>query len=115
MTVHVTPENLGPVTVRAVITGDDVRIEMFAPSETGREALRQILTELRRDIAGAGLAAALDLSSKSHPESGQEFRGDADEPAAAAARPTATAPDVPNAASPTSRSPLATTVLDITV
>jgi flagellar hook-length control protein FliK len=89
MTVQVTPENLGPVTVRAVISADDIRIELFSASEGGREALRQILSDLRRDLAGSGLSASLDLSSKDAQDSRHERapfreipRGDAPAPVA---------------------------------
>jgi len=67
VTVKVTPENLGPVTVRAHIGADGVRMELFAPNDAGREALRAILTDLRRDLAGQGASANLDLSSQNQP------------------------------------------------
>lgn len=62
LTVNVSPDNLGPVTVRAHVSGDGIRVELFAPNEAGREALRGILPELRRDLAGSGMSASLDLS-----------------------------------------------------
>jgi len=65
LTINVTPENLGPLTVRAHVTGEHIRVELFAPTELAREALRAILPELRRDLAGGGLNAQLDLSSQS--------------------------------------------------
>lgn len=64
ITINVTPENLGPVTVRAHVTGESVRVELFAPTDAGRDALRTILPDLRRDLAGSGLNTALDLSSE---------------------------------------------------
>ncbi|MCU1546794.1 MAG: hypothetical protein JWP30_1894, partial [Homoserinimonas sp.] len=67
MTVTVTPDNLGPVTVRAHVSADGLRVELFAPNDFGREAIRAILPELRRDLAGGGLSAHLDLSSDSRP------------------------------------------------
>ncbi|WP_442864176.1 flagellar hook-length control protein FliK [Arthrobacter sp. ATA002] len=72
MTLSVTPENLGPVTVRALISSEGVRVEMFAPTETAREALRHILADLRRDLAGggAGMPATLTLSDQNHPGNG---------------------------------------------
>ncbi|GAA3863573.1 hypothetical protein GCM10022381_04440 [Leifsonia kafniensis] len=70
LTITVTPDNLGPVTVRAHVAGEHVRIELFAPNGEGRDALKQILTDLRRDLASQGLGAQLDLSSKSQPDSG---------------------------------------------
>jgi flagellar hook-length control protein FliK len=67
VTVKVTPENLGPVTVRAHIGAEGVRMELFAPTDAGREALRSILTDLRRDLASQGATANLDLSSQNQP------------------------------------------------
>lgn len=65
MTVHVNPENLGPVTVQAHISAGNVRIELTAASSDGRDVLRQILPDLKRDLAGTGSNATLDLSSGS--------------------------------------------------
>ena len=72
MTLSVTPDNLGPVTVRALISSEGVRVELFAPTETGREALRHLLPELRRDLAGgsAGTTTTLTLSDQNLPGSG---------------------------------------------
>jgi hypothetical protein len=67
VTVRVAPENLGPVTVRARIGADGVRIELFAPTDVGRAAVQAVLAELRRDLAGTGLGASLDLSQHSAP------------------------------------------------
>lgn len=67
LTVKVVPENLGPVTVRAHIGPDGLRVELFAPSDLGRESLRSILPDLRRDLADQGLPATLDLSSQNQP------------------------------------------------
>jgi flagellar hook-length control protein FliK len=74
MTVAVDPENLGPVTVQAHISAAGVRVELFAASADGREALRQILPDLKRDLAGAGLNASLDLSAGNQPGGGQDAR-----------------------------------------
>jgi flagellar hook-length control protein FliK len=63
MTINVAPDNLGPVTVRAHVTVDTVRVELFAPTDAGRDALRAILPDLRRDLAGSGLHTNLELSS----------------------------------------------------
>lgn len=68
MTLSVTPENLGPVTVRAQIGADGVRVELFAANDAGREALRAILQDLKRDLASAGFGAELDLSSQNQPD-----------------------------------------------
>lgn len=62
LTLSVTPDNLGPVTVRAHIAGGDLRIELFAPHDAGREALRALAAELRRDLAGIAPTASLSVS-----------------------------------------------------
>ena len=67
MTLRLSPEDLGPLTVRAHIEGAGVRIELFAPGEAGREAVRGILPELRRDLSESGFGASLDLSEHNTP------------------------------------------------
>ncbi|WP_284754204.1 flagellar hook-length control protein FliK [Arthrobacter sp. efr-133-R2A-120] len=67
MTLKLSPENLGPLTVRAHIEGAGVRIELFAPGEAGREAVRSILPELRRGLGESGFGASLDLSEHNAP------------------------------------------------
>ncbi|MCU1507305.1 MAG: hypothetical protein JWP05_2274 [Microbacteriaceae bacterium] len=67
VTVSVTPDNLGPVIVRAQVSPNGIRVELFAPNDAGREALRSILPELRRDLAGSGLNSNLNLSSDGRP------------------------------------------------
>ena len=67
MTISVTPDNLGPVTVRAHVTGEGVRVELFAPNEAGRDALRAIMADLKRDLASTGMNANLDLSNQNRP------------------------------------------------
>ncbi|MGX5697395.1 flagellar hook-length control protein FliK [Agromyces soli] len=76
VSVRVAPEEFGPVTVRAVVGADgQVRVELQAPSEAGREALRQALGDLRRDGAAAGFGATLDLA----PRDDDDRPADADE------------------------------------
>ncbi|MHA7222565.1 flagellar hook-length control protein FliK [Arthrobacter sp. RHLT1-20] len=67
MTLQVTPEDLGPMTVRAHIDAGGVRIELFAPGDAGREAIRGILPELRKELADAGFGASLDVSEHGGP------------------------------------------------
>ncbi|MEB0305800.1 hypothetical protein QN345_10850, partial [Cryobacterium sp. 10I1] len=64
----VNPDNLGPVIVRAHIGGSAIRVELFAPTDLGRDALRAILPELRRDLAQGGTDTRLDLSGNSQPD-----------------------------------------------
>ncbi|WBM80108.1 flagellar hook-length control protein FliK [Cryobacterium breve] len=68
MTITVNPDNLGPVTVRAHIGGSSIRVELFAPTDLARDALRAILPELRRDLAQGGTDTRLDLSGNSQPD-----------------------------------------------
>lgn len=63
LTLTVSPENLGPVTVRAHISGGAIHIELHAPNDLGREALRAVLADLRRDLAAAAPHASLMLST----------------------------------------------------
>jgi flagellar hook-length control protein FliK len=58
------------MTVRAHIDATGVRIELFAPGDAGRDALRTILPELRRGLAESGLGASLDLSDHGAPPDG---------------------------------------------
>ncbi|MEO3932107.1 flagellar hook-length control protein FliK [Micrococcaceae bacterium Sec7.4] len=69
MTLKVSPEDLGPMTVRAHIDAAGVRIELFAPGDAGREAIRGILPELRKELADAGFGASLDVSEHNGPGS----------------------------------------------
>jgi flagellar hook-length control protein FliK len=68
--VSVAPDNLGPVTVRAQVSADGMRVELFAPTDVGRDAIRAILPDLRKDIAGSGLNSNLTLSSQNQPTDG---------------------------------------------
>lgn len=67
LTVTVTPDNLGPVTVRAQVGGDGIRVDLFAPTDAGRDALRSALPDLRKDLSAGGLSAQLNLSSQNQP------------------------------------------------
>lgn len=77
MTISVTPDTLGPVTVRAHVGPEGIRVELFAPTDLGRDAIRAILPDLRKDLAGAGVGANLDLSSQNQPSDAGGRRGDA--------------------------------------
>ncbi|KQR34580.1 MULTISPECIES: flagellar hook-length control protein FliK [Curtobacterium] len=68
VTVQVVPDSLGPVTVRAHVTAHGMHVELFAASDAGREAVRQVLPDLRRDAGGTGVSTTLDLSSQNQPQ-----------------------------------------------
>jgi flagellar hook-length control protein FliK len=76
MTISITPDTLGPVTVRAHVSPEGIRVELFAPTDLGRDAIRAILPDLRKDLAGAGVGANLDLSSQNQPSDFGDRRGD---------------------------------------
>ncbi|WP_146065702.1 flagellar hook-length control protein FliK [Arthrobacter pityocampae] len=63
ITVTVAPDDLGPITIRASFTSDGTRLEFFSSTDTGREALKQALPELRREASSSGLSASLDLGT----------------------------------------------------
>lgn len=65
VTVQVVPDSLGPVTVRAHVTAHGMHVELFAASDAGRDAVRQVLPDLRRE--GSAVSTTLDLSSQNHP------------------------------------------------
>ncbi|MFC0249939.1 hypothetical protein ACFFIO_15635 [Citricoccus parietis] len=62
-TVRISPEALGPVTLEATSRDGAIRLEITAATEAGRENLRVVLTELRRELAAAQPGATLELSS----------------------------------------------------
>src|SRR5690606_13932386 len=53
----------GPVTVRAHVGADGIRIELLAPTDQGREALKAMLPDLKRDLAQGGMGASLHLGT----------------------------------------------------
>lgn len=75
MTLKVSPDDLGPVTVRAHISAEGVRLELFAAGDAGRDVVRHALPDLRRELAQQGLTASLDLSGRDTPGQGQQQPG----------------------------------------
>ncbi len=64
LTLTVNPESLGPVTVTAHVgRAGDVRVEIVGATEVGREALRAIVADLRRDLAAVMPHATLSVGS----------------------------------------------------
>ncbi|WP_111466951.1 flagellar hook-length control protein FliK [Microbacterium suaedae] len=66
VTLTIAPEHLGAVTVRAEIDrAGEMRIELSGGSDAGRDALRMIVTDLRRDLAAISPNATLHLGQGS--------------------------------------------------
>lgn len=120
MTINVVPEALGPVTVRAQLSADGIRIEMFPASDAGREGLRHILGDLRRDLAAGGLTASVGMGAgNAGPEQGPGHGARSQQDTATTTVPRDRA-DAPGPAAPDRQPPRAipagaSTSLDITV
>lgn len=74
MTLRLEPEHFGPLRVVAHIGAEGVRIELLGATDAARDALRQALPDLKRDLVGVGLTADLDLGSRG--QNGQGVRAD---------------------------------------
>ncbi|MEU3330909.1 flagellar hook-length control protein FliK [Glutamicibacter creatinolyticus] len=57
LSVKVAPDSLGPITVTAQLGGDGLRVDLTASTDAGRDALRAMLPELRRELAATGHAS----------------------------------------------------------
>ncbi|MCP1430091.1 hypothetical protein J3D45_002589 [Microbacterium foliorum] len=76
LTLTVNPDNLGPVTLRAHISAaGDVQVELSGATEIGREALRTMLVDLRRDLAGVMPHATLSMGVGAGAESPSDRGG----------------------------------------
>ncbi len=74
ISINVAPENLGPVTVKAHLGTEGLRLDVSAPTEAGREALRAMLPELRKELAATG-GGQLNLASGDQPAQQQQHSG----------------------------------------
>lgn len=75
LTMTVNPESLGPVTVRAHISPrGEVQVELLGATDAGRDALRTIAADLRRDLAAVMPSATLSLSTTGS-DAGWQDRG----------------------------------------
>ncbi|MFC7400893.1 flagellar hook-length control protein FliK [Citricoccus sp. GCM10030269] len=72
MVIRISPESLGPVTLEATHRDGVVRLEIAAGTDAGRENLRLVLGELRRELASAHTGATLDLSTGSRDAGGRD-------------------------------------------
>jgi flagellar hook-length control protein FliK len=52
-----------------------MRVELYAQSDAGREAVRGILPDLRRDMQAAGISLSVDVSSQNQPSTGSSQGG----------------------------------------
>jgi hypothetical protein len=55
MTLVITPDDLGPVSIQATVTGGNLDLTLHGAHEHGRHALADALPELRRDLESAGI------------------------------------------------------------
>nr|WP_201469898.1 flagellar hook-length control protein FliK [Microbacterium hydrocarbonoxydans] len=64
LTMTVNPDSLGPVTVRAHISqAGEVQVELIGGTDAGRDALKSIVADLRRDLAAVSPHATLSVST----------------------------------------------------
>lgn len=64
LTMTLNPDSLGPVTVRANIgQAGDVQVELIGATDAGRDALRSLVADLRRDLASVSPHATLSVST----------------------------------------------------
>jgi flagellar hook-length control protein FliK len=55
MTLVITPDSLGPVSISATVTGGQLDVTLHGAHEHGRHALAEALPELRRELEAAGV------------------------------------------------------------
>jgi flagellar hook-length control protein FliK len=70
--VRVAPDDLGPVTVQAHVSDSGVRIELFAPNDDSRDAIKQILPDLRKDLNQSAGGGSVDVSDRNAPGADSE-------------------------------------------
>lgn len=113
LSVNIAPEALGPITVKALLGGEGIRMELSAPTDAGREALRAMLPELRRDLAATGsgaitLATGSDSSATPGGHTGNPNAGGSDaRPFAGSASPGLRSRDEPAPETPGQETSLA--------
>jgi flagellar hook-length control protein FliK len=62
LTVHLHPADLGPVQVVAEVRNGDISVQLAGATEAGREALRNSLGDLKRELQQSGFGnCSLDL------------------------------------------------------
>ncbi|WP_222265406.1 flagellar hook-length control protein FliK [Modestobacter marinus] len=58
MTLVITPDELGPVSIQATITDGTIDLTLLGAHEHGRQALAEALPDLRRELETAGLSVS---------------------------------------------------------
>ncbi|MDQ1583933.1 MAG: flagellar hook-length control protein FliK, partial [Microbacteriaceae bacterium] len=111
--VRVAPDELGPVTVQAHVSDAGVRIELFAPNEAAREAIKQILPELRRDLTSSASDGSVNVSDHSAPSADSDDRAQQQSRSTAQDGGGRAAPDLPNVPAPTALSGPSAYALDV--
>jgi hypothetical protein len=62
MTVHLNPDDLGPISVIAEVRGGAIAVQLLSATEAGRAALQASLPDLRQNLIDGGFGScALDL------------------------------------------------------
>lgn len=96
LVVQVRPENLGPVTVHAHVRDNAVHVELFTPSDAGRDALTQVAADLRADLQQAHTGnTSLNVSSQTAPSADRDGKprdGSSAEPRTGDRHPTGDTP-----------------------
>jgi flagellar hook-length control protein FliK len=76
LTVHLHPADLGMVSLVAEVRHGEVHLQLVGATEAGRDALREALPALRRDLQQGGFSeCSLDLGQNT-PQGGNAHRGE---------------------------------------
>ncbi|MDQ1528545.1 MAG: flagellar hook-length control protein FliK [Actinomycetota bacterium] len=100
LTINVAPESLGPVTVQAHLSSDGIRVELIAPTDQAREALKAILPDLKRDLSQGGMNATLSVAEHGGAQTGARQDAAFQSPEGKASRPGAGIADPERARGP---------------
>jgi flagellar hook-length control protein FliK len=93
LTINVAPESLGPVTVQAHLSSDGIRVELIAPTDQARDALKAILPDLKRDLSQGGMNATLSVAQHDGAQTGARQDAAFQSPEGKASRPGAGSAD----------------------